>query len=52
MSKKQKNNHQRRGAGLAIGLAIGVMFAVATGNNGLFVIGIAIGAALEAKPGK
>jgi hypothetical protein len=45
--KKQNDKAQRRGLGLAVGLAIGVMSAVATDNNGLFVIGIAIGAALE-----
>lgn len=47
MSKKEQPN-TRKGAGLATGLVIGVMLAVATGNNALFVIGIAIGAALEA----
>ncbi len=48
MSKTGKSNW-RKGAGLAVGLLIGVLLAVVSGNNGLFVIGVAIGAALEAK---
>ena len=48
MSKTDKPN-KRKGTGFGIGLIIGVLFAVITGNNGLFTLGIAIGAALEAK---
>lgn len=48
MSKKDGSS-KRTGTGLAIGLAIGLMFAVVTGNNALFVIGIAIGVALESQ---
>ena len=52
MRKKQNDKTQRRGLGLAIGLAIGVMLALAADNNGLFVIGIAIGVALESTDNK
>lgn len=52
MKKKQNNKAQRKGLGLAAGLAIGIMLAVATKNNGLFVIGIAIGVALESTNSK
>ena len=38
-----------KGTGLAIGLLFGVTLAIATNNNGLFVIGVAVGAALETK---
>lgn len=47
MSKKKAKSKYPRGAGLAIGLLFGIIFVLITGNTGLFVIGIAIGVALE-----
>ncbi len=44
---KMGSLNKRKGTGLAVGLLIGVLFAVFTGKNALFVLGIAIGAALE-----
>ncbi len=51
-SVDKKDKTRQRGLGLAAGIAIGVMLAVATNNNGLFVIGIAIGVALESTHSK
>ena len=47
MRKKKDQRGYPKGSGLAVGLLIGVMFALVANNNGLFVLGVAIGAALE-----
>ncbi len=47
MSKKNDTRHYPKGTGLAFGILFGVLFALATSNNALFVIGIALGAGLE-----
>lgn len=47
MRKKKDKVKYPKGTGFAVGLLFGVSLALATGNNALFVIGIAIGAALE-----
>lgn len=47
MGKKNDDTSYPKGTGLAIGLIFSVTLALVTGNNGMFVIGIAIGAAIE-----
>jgi hypothetical protein len=47
MSKKKDNKKYPKGSGIAAGLIFGIVLAIATGNIGLFVIGIAIGVAIE-----
>lgn len=47
MSKKKDKSKYPKGSGMAVGLLFGIVLALATDNNGLFVIGIAIGVAIE-----
>jgi hypothetical protein len=47
MTKKNDNKKYPKGSGIAVGLLFGIALALATDNIGLFVIGIAIGVAIE-----
>ena len=47
MGKNKNNRKYPKGAGIALGLIFGIALALAADNNGLFVIGIAIGVAIE-----
>jgi hypothetical protein len=47
MSKNKDKKKFPNGSGITVGLLFGMALALATDNNGLFVIGIAIGVAIE-----